>query len=195
MKTFLKGLFLESHVGESVSVTLKTYAHRSIPQLMVTELLVQNHNEAPIKVKLGGGAPVVTDDLDNTLSGDKSPPLGKDRRYMGMTCTCITFLKLSIDWILNFYFSNLALGWNIRLIMELILQTVAHFFFRVFFGRVKEFEYSWNETRNVTMVYSPIPPYVCVGPNRRLARLFLLSVDSNPQTANTQFTKGSFINR
>lgn len=134
------GLFLESHVGESVSVTLKTYAHRSIPQLMVTELLVQNHNEAPIKVKLGGGAPVVTDDLDNTISGDKSPPLGKDRR--------------------------------------------------VFFGRVKEFEYSWNETRNVTMVYSPIPPYVCVGPNRRLARLFLLSVDSNPQTANTQFTKG-----
>lgn len=93
MKTFLKGLFLESHVGESVSVTLKTYAHRSIPQLMVTELLVQNHNEAPIKVKLGGGAPVVTDDLDNTLSGDKSPPLGKDRRYMGMTCTCITFLN------------------------------------------------------------------------------------------------------
>lgn len=97
MKTFLKGLFLESHVGESVSVTLKTYAHRSIPQLMVTELLVQNHNKAPIKVKLGSGAPVVTDDLDNTLSGDKSPPLGKDRRYMGMTCTCITFLKLSID--------------------------------------------------------------------------------------------------
>lgn len=84
-------MFLESHVGESVSVTLKTYSHRSIPQLMVTELLVQNHQEAPIKVKLGGEAPVATDDLDNTLSGDQSSPLGKDRRYMGMTCTCITF--------------------------------------------------------------------------------------------------------
>lgn len=84
-------MFLESHVGESVSVTLKTYAHRSIPQLMVTELLIQNHRGAPIKVKLGGGAPVITDDLDNTLSGDKSSPLSKNRRYMGMTRTCITF--------------------------------------------------------------------------------------------------------
>lgn len=44
------------------------------------------------------------------------------------------------------------------------------------------------------MVYSRIPQYVCVGPNQRLARLFLLSVDSNPQIANSQFTKGTFIN-
>lgn len=84
-------MFLESHIGKSVSVTLKTYAHRSIPQLMVTELLVQNLQGAPIKVKLGGGVPVITDDLDSSLSGDKSSPLGKDRRYVGVARTCITF--------------------------------------------------------------------------------------------------------
>ena len=41
------------------------------------------------------------------------------------------------------------------------------------------------------MVYSPIPPHVCVGPRQRLARVFLLSVDSHPHIAEEQFTEGS----
>lgn len=74
-----------------------------------------------IKVKFGGGVFVVIDDLDNIFSGDKLLFLGKDRRYKGMICICIIFLKFLIGWILNFYFLNFLFSWNICLIMELIL--------------------------------------------------------------------------
>lgn len=74
-----------------------------------------------IKVKFGSGVFVVIDDLDNIFSGDKLLFLSKDRRYMGMICICIIFLKFLIGWILNFYFLNFVFGWNICLIMELIL--------------------------------------------------------------------------
>nr|XP_022334710.1 protein-glucosylgalactosylhydroxylysine glucosidase-like [Crassostrea virginica] len=134
------GMFVESHTGQNFLVTLKMYAHRSLPQLMVTELLVRNDQDVPLRVDLGSEAPTVTDDLDEKVSGDKTTASDKDRR--------------------------------------------------IFFGRIKEFEYSWNETRNVTMVYSPIPPTVCVGPRQRLARVFLLSVDSHPHIAEEQFTEG-----
>lgn len=50
-----------------------------------------------IKVKFGSGVFVVIDDLDNIFSGDKLLFLSKDRRYMGMICICIIFLKFLID--------------------------------------------------------------------------------------------------
>lgn len=74
------GMFVESHTGQNVLVTLKMYAHRSLPQLMVTELLVRNDQDVPLRVDLGIEAPTVTDDLDEKVSGDKTTASDKDRR-------------------------------------------------------------------------------------------------------------------
>ena len=49
----ISGMFVESHTGQNVLVTLKMYAHRSLPQLMVTELLVRNDQDVPLRVDLG----------------------------------------------------------------------------------------------------------------------------------------------
>ncbi|XP_061173410.1 protein-glucosylgalactosylhydroxylysine glucosidase-like [Saccostrea echinata] len=143
---FKNGMFVESHSGQNFSVTMKMYAHRSLPQLIVTELLMLNEQHLPLQLSISSGKATVTDDLDQNLSGSRSSP------------------------------SDNNTG--------------------IFFGRIKEFEYSWNETRNVTMVYSRIPSNICVAPYQKMARLFLLSVDSNPQVAKEQFTEGVtlFIN-
>lgn len=74
------GMFVESHTGQNVLVTIKMYAHRSLPQLMVTELLARNDQDVPLRVDLGIEAPTVTDDLDEKVSGDKSTASDKDRR-------------------------------------------------------------------------------------------------------------------
>ncbi|XP_048736070.2 protein-glucosylgalactosylhydroxylysine glucosidase-like isoform X2 [Ostrea edulis] len=134
-------MFVESHTGQGFSVVLKMYAHRSLPQLMVTEVFIQNDQNKTLQVNLNSGTANVTDfdDLDKKLSGDRTSPS----------------------------------------------EDVG-----VFYGRVKEFEYSWTQTQDVTMVYSRIPSAISVDPQHRLARLFLLSVDSNRQVARERFTEG-----
>ncbi|XP_062577760.1 protein-glucosylgalactosylhydroxylysine glucosidase-like [Saccostrea cucullata] len=134
------GMFVESHSGQNFSVTMKMYAHRSLPQLMVTELVILNNQPLPLQLSISSGKATVTEDLDQNLSGRRLSPSDSNTE--------------------------------------------------IFFGRIKEFEYSWNETRNVTMVSSRIPSIVCVAPYQKMARLFLLSVDSNPKVAKEQFTEG-----
>lgn len=69
-------MFVESHTGQGFSVVLKMYAHRSLPQLMVTEVFIQNDQNKTLQVNLNSGTANVTDfdDLDKKLSGDRTSP-------------------------------------------------------------------------------------------------------------------------
>lgn len=72
-------MFVEEIVAKDVSVKIKMFAHRTIKQLLVTMVTVQNAGSANVRLGLNSSRIADTEDLDITHAVNQS--IGYNRIY------------------------------------------------------------------------------------------------------------------
>lgn len=76
---YFSGMFVEEIAAKDVSVKIKMFAHRTIKQLLVTMVTVQNAGSANVRLGLNSSRIADTEDLDITHAVNQS--IGYNKIY------------------------------------------------------------------------------------------------------------------